>query len=290
MPRNRWARVAATAAIVVSVGMALTGCAATAGGLVLNALAQGRATTAAKDKPHAGECWQGVFKDVDTDANWDGRPAVNCSMPHQLYTFAAPTLEGTHKSKLFDKKGYVQQSIWDDALNTCEGNESDEILNLDPTDARVYTTVILPQEQQWNAGARWVRCDIGVLAVGSSVAHPAFATMPSITALNKAMRDESEQFDFCVNDPGGMGSGGPKGSNAVYADCRDNPEWELHDYQAIVTGDGTAFPTPDQMHAQYALSCDHAYADATHVTYPYYPTKSDWDSDYQQLECWVGRK
>ena len=282
--------MAATAAIVVSLGLALTGCVATAGAIVINGVAQGRAAVAGVGKPKAGECWQATFAHADADANWEGSKAVNCSQPHQLYTFAAPTLARTHKGKLFDKKGYVYQAIWDDALDTCEGAESPEISNLDDTVARIYLAEFMPEEQQWDSGARWIRCDVGVIAVGSSVAHPSFDAMPSMTALKTSMGLTPGQFDFCVNDPGGMGSGGPKGGNAVYADCRDNPEWELHDYQSIIQGDGTSYPTPAQLKAQYALSCDHPYADATHVTYPYYPTKSDWDSGYQDLECWVGRK
>jgi hypothetical protein len=260
------------------------------GGLVIDALKQGKASLGDAGKPKACECWQGTFARVDSDANWVGNPPVKCSLPHQLYTFAAPTLVGTHKGKLFDKKGYVVDAVWNDALDTCQGAEGPEISNLDDTVARVYLAYFLPEEQQWNAGARWVRCDVGVLAVGSSVAHPNLDPMPSFAALKTAMGLAPEQFDFCVNDPGGTGSGGPKGSNAVYADCRDNPEWELHEYQPIIQGDGTSYPTPEQMTAQYLLTCDHPNADATHVTYPYYPSKSDWDDGYQELECWVGRK
>jgi hypothetical protein len=290
VPLIRWPRVAVTAVIVVSLGLALTGCVATAGNIAVHALVQARSAAAVAGKPRAGECWQGTFKHADGDANWEGRPPVNCSVAHQLYTFAAPTLAKTHRGKLFDEKGYVYEAIWDDALDTCEGAESPEISNVDDTVARIYLAEFMPEEAQWDAGARWVRCDVGVIAVGSSVAHPSFDRMPSMTALNTAIGLAPAQFDFCVNDPGGVGSGGPKGSNAVYADCRDNPEWELQEYQSIIQGDDTSYPTPEQLKAQYELSCARAYADATHVTYAYYPSKSDWDSGYQQLECWVGRK
>ena len=256
----------------------------------MNALAQGKAALAEAGKPKVGECWQSSFKDVDGFANWGGRPPVKCSGPHQLYTFAVAALMATHKGNLFDAKGFAHQAIEDDAYDTCDGAENTELSSVDDTVARIYVLPILPEEQQWNAGARWVRCDVGVLAVGSSVAHPALESLPASEALYTQLRDAPAQFDFCVSDPGGLGAGGPKGSNALYADCEKDPEWKLHDYQVIVTGDGSAFPTPEQMRAQYALSCEHDYADATHVTYAYYPSKSDWDSGYQELECWIGRE
>ena len=284
-----WPKLAASAAILVSLSLLLSGCFAIAGPVAIQAAVNGKANVAKKGTPHKGDCWQATFKDVDGYANWDDQPPVNCSAPHQLYTFGVPTLEAAHKGKLFDPKGFVYQKIEDDAYLTCDSAENTVLSRVGPDVVRIYFLDILPEETQWDAGARWVRCDVGVFAVGSSVAHPTFESLPASETLYDSLRDGPGQFDFCVNDPGGVGKDGPKGSNAVYADCRDAPEWTLKAYQYITTGADNTYPNSTQMQAQYAISCQHAFADATHPTYAYYPSKSDWDGGDQELECWVGQ-
>jgi hypothetical protein len=289
--RNSLIRMALSAVVVVALGVTLSGCVGTVGGLIVSAAKSTRAGIAAKDKPHRGECWQATFKDVDGYANWgDGHPAVSCTLPHQLYTFGVANLAGKYKGKLFDSKGYISDALEADATQSCTNYENTELNSVDETVARIYLLQILPEEQQWDAGARWVRCDVGVLAVGSSPAHPSFESLPDSEALYTQLRDSPAQFDFCVNDVGGTGPGGPKGKNAVYADCLQNPQWKLEGYASVVTGTGKAYPTPAQFEAQDQLSCVSPYADATHITYAYNPTPSDWKSNDKQLECWVGQK
>ena len=290
MHRKSWPKVVGATVGVLSVGLLLSGCVATAANIAVHVAASARKAAATAGKPHTGQCWQATFKDVDGYANWGGRPAIACSTPHDLYTFAVPTLKAVHKGKLFDKKGFAYDFIENDAFDTCTGAENAELSSVDELAVRLVVETYLPEEPAWNAGARWVRCDIGVLKVGNSVTHPDFEVLPTQSTLNAVMRDAPEQFDFCVNDPGGVGSGGPKGVNAVYADCRDNPDWKLNHYQEVLSGSSGMFPPPAEMKAQYERGCESAYTDATHITYPYYPSTSDWSSGVQQIECWVGRK
>jgi Septum formation len=289
MRRRRWQTVAPAAAVMVSLGLLLSGCFAIAGPVAVQAAVNGKQNVAKKDLPRTGECWQASFDYAEEYATWGASPAVRCDEAHQLYTFAVSTLSQIHKGKLFDKSGYPYQAIADDAYFTCGGAEEIQLPTFDDTVARVRLEAYLPTEEQWDAGARWVRCDVGVYKFGSSVANPTFEDLPSIAALNRAIKDAPTQFDFCVDDPGGLGSGGPKGGSAVYADCRGGPEWKFQTYQYITTGQDNTYPTPAEMNAQFELSCQHAYADSTHVTYAYYPSKSDWDGGDQELECWVGR-
>jgi hypothetical protein len=286
---NRFRAVAAVAVAAV-LGLTLSGCVATAANIAVHVAMDAKKATSEAHKPTRGQCWQATYKDVDGYANWGpNRPAVACSTTHQLYTFGVPTLKGTYKGSMYTTKGFVRQSIEDDAYDTCQNAQNTALSTLHDTVARIYLLQILPEEAQWNAGARWVRCDVGVLAVGSSVAHPAFESLPASETLYDSLRNGPGQYDFCVNDPGGIESGGPKGSNAVYADCRFDPEWKLVAYQPIRPGQGVYYPTQAELKAQYELTCEHPFADATHVTYPYSPSKSDWNTGDQDLECWVGR-
>ena len=243
-----------------------------------------------KGKPTKGECWQATLKYADAYANWGSRRPVSCDQPHQLYTYAVVTLDQAHKGSEFTKAGYVRSAVWDDALDTCSSKDNVDLDDFDETGGRLYPESYLPDEDRWKAGARWVRCDIAVLAVGSSVAHPSLGNLPSYASLLKAAQETTSPYGFCVNVPGGIGSGGPKGKNAVYADCTDNPQWRLQGNETIVAPTNDDYPTAAELNAAYLVSCKNLYADATHITYPYYPSKNAWDDGTNTLECWVGRK
>jgi hypothetical protein len=290
VPRTMLMRATGLTAVALALAVTLSGCAAIAGKVIERGAVASRTATLAKERPIKGECWQGTLT-YDGYANWGTRPPVPCGKQHQLYTFAVLALEGIHTGKLFTKSGYAYEAIENDAIQTCDRAKQSDLPAYDDATSRVYIESYLPEENEWDAGARWVRCDIAVVKVGSSVKHPAFEYLPVFAALRATMKDAPSQFNFCVNDPGGLGPGGPKGSNAIYADCRNNPQWTLAGYKDIVTGTGGAYPTPAQMKAQYQLSCVSQYADSTHITYPYYPSKTDWDTNGdEQYECWVGRK
>ena len=290
-------RASVFAAAALAASITLSGCTTIAGNVLehaaIDSAQKARAVAKAEadaGRPKKGECWEGSFSYADGYANWGSRPPVNCDQAHDLYTFAVVPLEESHKGKLFTKAGYAQTSAWNDAYDTCSDAQDDDFAVLDETVQRVYIETYLPEEKQWDAGARWVRCDIAILKVGTSVKHPVFEQLPAIADLRQSINDAPAQFDFCVNDPGGLGSGGPKGGNAVYADCRDNPQWRLEGDHTIVDPANDAYPTPAELNAAYLVSCKNLYADATHITYVYYPTKSDWDDGTDTLECWVGRK
>jgi Septum formation len=288
--RNRVANAIAATAIVVCLGVLLSGCVATVGNIVVHVAKADKAAIKAKGKPHTGDCWQGTFKYSDGYANWGTRPPVTCSESHQLYTFAVPQLKSVHKGKLFNKKNFAYTDIVNDAYDTCEAAEELDLPALDVTVARIYLEDYLPEEQQWDAGARWVRCDVTVLALGSSVEHPEFAGLPSWSVLNRAMLHDASEFDYCVNGPTGVNSDGPKSSEALYANCDANPKWTLKEYDDIYSGPNGNYPSRTELEAQYQTSCASVYTNDRYVTYPYFPSKADWANGDEQFECWLGRR
>lgn len=271
---------------VVALALALSGCT----GLYNTVEKKVHTAVVNAGKPRTGECWASTFDDAESAADWKGGPAVDCDGTHQLYTFGVPELEDQHPGKLFDSSGKLDEGVWDDAYTTCTDEETNAFPQPDDTAQLLDLEPYLPTEAIWNSGARWVRCDLGVLAVGSSVADPEFAPLPpDIRSLSDDITAAPEQFDFCVNDPGGVSSGEPKGPDAVYADCRDNPDWTLAGYDYM---DGVHGPYPGMAGIQkiYETQCKARYADKTHVTYAYYPSEKSWDQGDQTIECWVGRK
>ncbi len=249
-------------------------------------------THVAIDKaPTVGQCWTTTYEVSEHYADWGGKPAVDCSRVHQLVTFAVPTLKLVHSGALFNTSGSLKSDISGDSLDTCfdemqsrflPGSDAEELLNVEP---------FLPSEAEWDAGARWVRCDMSVLAYGSSVKNPELAALPEkLATLQSQVAAVSTQFNFCIDNPGGRLLGGPKGANAVYADCRTRPQWQLVQYDLAYIDPDAPIPYEKSVRSTYDSQCKAHYADKDHVTYPYYPSQSDWQNGDGEVECWVGRK
>lgn len=280
--------------IAAALSVALSGCATVVGTSLLQSADKAAhakkvaAVNAKKNagKPHAGECWVSTVSYADYDT-WGKRPPVACSKPHQLYTFAVLPLQEPHKSKsLIGQDGEIPDSIYEDGYNVCDQAQTTYLADF-PYDSRVYLEFYFPETNQWKNGARWIRCDFGIVAVGSSYAHPKFENLPAFHPLRKLMEDAPYTFNLCTNDPGGIG---PKGANAVVADCAANPQWVLHGGGELPVRNNNAYPTPAELTGAYNNSCRNVYTDSTHVTFPYFPSKADWANGDYGFECWIGRK
>lgn len=278
----------------VALAIALSGCATVIGtGFIQSAARDAHESHVAKinssknaGKPHIGDCWVATVSYADY-ATWGKRAAVSCSTPHQLYTFAVPALAEPHKSDSYlDKNENITDSVYNDGYNTCSGAEATDLADF-AYDSRVYLEFYFPSTAEWKRGARWMRCDFGIVAVGSSYAHPKFENLPAFSALHTTMQNAPYKFNLCTNDPGGVG---PEGANAVFADCSANPQWTLHGGGELPVRNHGAYPTAAEMTNAYDNSCKNVYTDATHVTYAYYPSKTDWQNGDYEFECWIGRK
>jgi hypothetical protein len=288
MKRSLARRITGPVAVAAMMIGALSGCAALG-----PAAAQLDKSILKANRPKAGSCWASTYKNAVDYANWNDDPPVSCEHPHQLYTFAVVQLQKHHTGKLFGKSGFTRAGIFGDAIESCQSAQGD-ILPQGPftLPKRVTAVEFLPTEAYWDAGARWVRCDISVLAVGSPVHKPTLEDLPSRHDLVSEIGNAPDQFRFCVNDPGGTGSGGPKGTNAVYADCRDNPEWRLKSFLDIPLTANAPYPGLKYLTGIYQRECEQVYSSPTKQTYAYYPSANTWtyDGPYSDLECWVGTK
>lgn len=156
-------------------------------------------------------------------------------------------------------------------------------------EARLFFTEFVPDSAQWAAGARWVRCDIGMIAFGSKYDDPALQNLPSIASIRRSIETNPETFVHCSNDPQGPNAG-PYSKDAVWANCEKDPEWmHVDGFQAPLDASHD-YPSQAAMTAIYVNRCEDAWTNATHITFAYYPTRADWDNGDEAIECWVGRK
>ena len=167
-----------------------------------------------------GQCWQvNVAKNVPS-LFWNGTGPVNCSKPHNGYTYAVIILPMNYPDPYNDKKSARDQAIVD----------SFNLKNPDPLAAvmannRSRGASYFPTKLQWLAGQRWERFDLGIAQFGSPVApfnKVIWANLPAdIMLIISELKNGLPEFKFCTNAPtlGDL----PDGDSATFADCRANP-------------------------------------------------------------------
>ncbi len=287
----RRAALAVVALLVVAGGV--SGCAAVAGNIA-DQVAMGQARTEPPKlgpdaKPGAGDCWKSTYKNANEYADWNNSKPVSCYTTHQLYTYAVPALKGTYTGSEYNSSNYLKMKLANETSNLCNNVMDEHLPPVDPSNSqRLDVISLVPTTSQWNDGARWVRCDVGLIAFGSKYDDPVLENLPSLAKLTSLMRSKAPTLAYCANDPQGSAAG-PYSKDAVYANCEDHPEWFLADRYSVPSPSGS-YPSRDTMTAVYRAQCQSYWSNATHVTFPYYPSKSDWASGYQVVECWVGKK
>ena len=117
--------------------------------------------------PKVGECWNATNSEADNWSDWQGQPSTPCSKSHTLYTYSIGTISGVSantwaKSASSDQTSTAVAARADDACSTAT-----LLPKLGWTQQLVQGFFFLPSKAQWKAGARWIRCDVGVLAFGT---------------------------------------------------------------------------------------------------------------------------
>ena len=140
----------------------------------------------ASANPVVGACYAykaAVLKDVSTAA-----PAVDCSALHTGETFFVGTLPGT-----FGRPSEASQAKRLSAARPCTVAAMNVYLGMPDRNlpSRFLPVPLLPTDDQWDAGERWIRCDV-VLQGGLSL--KAFTgTAAALVAATPA-----GQFNFCT--------------------------------------------------------------------------------------------
>lgn len=112
---------------------------------------------AAPAKPKVGEC-----HDLTTRQAWaasDSRKPVPCSSRHTLKTFAVPVSPTSFVGLSEDEASEIGFRLCDGPLRRALGGTETKLAQT------LYSEfMFLPTSAQRAAGARWVRCDIGIVA------------------------------------------------------------------------------------------------------------------------------
>ena len=135
--------------------------------------------------PAVGQCFTYSKSDAAKAMSPD---AVDCATSHTAETYLVGTAKGGFK---LPSKAKPAQLLAE--AGPCTDKKLNAYLGLSQRvlPSRFQSVVILPSDQQWQAGERWMRCDV-VLQGGTSLVKYK-GTAPDLVA-----KSDSTQFDFCT--------------------------------------------------------------------------------------------
>jgi hypothetical protein len=259
---------------LVAIACSLTGCSAAQH---LDALTQ---------MPKVGDCWTVDFSQSQKYEDWEGLPAVPCTTQHQSYTYAVGRLTQKFTGSWLDSKGNIRTDVDQAAYNVCKAEQQRILPELNTSDALLYPAYYVPSISLWNAGARWVRCDLAEIKVGSSIASPALTDLPTnFSDLVAALKSDPKKFALCEDDPA---SNGPDGAETTYADCTGPADWSFVVQLVLPDGSTTAYPGATQLKKTGTADCVARVQSPGHDVVAETPDKTSWDNYADRnVDCWV---
>jgi hypothetical protein len=150
----------------------------------------------AVDPPRVGECRVLAPADIAKPSN--ASPVVGCAEPHTAETFLVGTLETAA-----DEAGWDDPALGAAVHDRCRKRW----VRFVGADASLALRTLLdwawfrPTEEQWDAGARWFRCDV----VGGTATSARLPALPRTTA-GVLLGRPDDRWLACVDGPAVAGS------------------------------------------------------------------------------------
>jgi hypothetical protein len=280
--------VLAGAFALLLVSLVLTGCSAVDG-----VVKQVGGALAGSTMPKAGECWAESVSTITDYVEWTGGRPVPCTTRHDSYTYRVHKLSGMYLAS-WQKPGTdgeLRSDVATDAWNTClsgaDGLE-DFFPTLDDRDYRLYFTDFLPTLAQWKAGARWDRCDVSLITLGSPVSALRFDPLPTdIYKLIGDFEGHTDKYAYCIDtaEPATVDADPLSSKTGRVSDCTKQPQWHEATNGYFTQDDGAAFPSEDELDAFITTTCGPPEKDGI-VTVAYPPSSDSWATGDRQVECW----
>ena len=233
-----------------------------------------------------GDCWH--EPDPGAVARWlwwEGGAPVDCATEHTAITYAVaelptdlrypengpsgvPVLEGPEATYLRSRchpSGVMNDGIEDGS--------------------RITSALYLPTPEQWAQGERWVRCDLGVQALGPVSDHarePLPATVPEVLA------ESFGAYRRCLDTPLATEDHAPLGAldRSEHVACED-AQWV---FASSIEFDEVAWPgTPALVQATEAQCWEDLTAAASWRTGGLVTTPDEeaWERGRRTAECWL---
>ena len=270
---------------VLALALSMSGCS------LLTGAPQAQKTTAPA-APSVGQCWNASTTQAADWTDWEGAQAASCTSSHTLYTYQVGRISGETGSSWADPgdKTELTPEIQTKADDAC--NISKLLPKLEWNQQLIQQYFFTPTEAQWKSGARWVRCDVGVLAVGTTLANESFVALPShISSLVSSVSSDPIHYQFCMNSTDSVSAVGPLDNpDATLGDCAKDPQWKLATHGNLPESAGAPFPDDATANAESTKICSPAATGDNELWLAYLPTKPGWATGDRDVDCWVGQK
>jgi len=238
------------------------------------------------DPPGPGDCWQEPdYGEARGWGWWQGEPAVDCAEEHNSITvavadldpaFAYPRSETGERRELGDQEFAAVAAICADAIGTDVGMRRG---------SRVTWFWYVPPPKQWASGERWLRCDVGVMALGP---FEPLALEPLPPTAPEVVSRAFEEYRLCLNTPDPAPDHGPLSDPDanVAVPCDAAAQWEFG--VSVEFPDGE-LPAEIDMAEDIIQACDDLLAtrpDRTGSTM-YAPNAEGWAQGSRSAQCWL---
>jgi hypothetical protein len=268
-----------------------------------------------------GRCWSATYEEVSAWDTWLGDDYVPCSDDHTTYTFAAEDLpadlvHGIESARSDAAVLAVEDAIGAAAAEVCGTAFADLFPTLTERQILLTWFSFIPNDREWAAGARWVRCDVGVYALTADRTHaapppealahsdsdasapPDGASSPQLLMLPESIHDlvasvseRPADFEYCLDDPGADPDAGPLATeSAVTADCDASPLWTYLGREILSAPLGAPYPGDDAVIQAAQTACSDAAkvdSDGEGWDLLYYPDEPRWNADSRTVQCWA---
>jgi hypothetical protein len=288
-PQMRSIRVT-LAAVAVVIATALAGCSASGGPSERQTTSTTVSATAAVPEitaapaidiaaPTVGQCW--TLPDT-TFGNawytWAGGPAVDCAAVHTAVTLGVAAFSAEEAYPVADVaySGPVRAVV----DSVCYPPSVDKQI----VGTRVYRYIYFPTAEQWAAGARWARCDLSILALGTTAGT---ALAPLTQSRDEILAAAHTSYQKCLTQPGDAAKVGPARSStdSTWVDCAGVYTWKFADGWKMTEA---AYPGEKETKATEQQVCN-SVRDVLHGKYAAvsWPTQADWDAGNRSVQCWI---
>jgi hypothetical protein len=228
-----------------------------------------------------GDCWATNYDDLAAWASWEGAGPVDCDDDHQSYTYLAADLEAT-VDEPFDSEGMTGE-LASAASEQCRSTLESEF-GITDKHGRISFFFFIPTETEWEAGSRAIRCDIGVLGIGSDYLNGDIE-LENLPADIDDLDSDSVDYQLCLT---GDGLGPYEGSEAIITDCNGEYFWRLGgtlEYPGTTESD--PYPTGNTLFDYAIDECPKLGLAQSETVYPYVPSEDTWvQYGDRVIECW----
>lgn len=237
------------------------------------------------DKPtgsETGDCWEATYRNMAEWSNWEGDGPVPCDERHQSYTYLSTAFDGD-VSTPYDADGMTVE-LQDATSDQCD-RAFDDQFDWGDKAPLIGVYFFVPTQEEWDAGNHTIRCDIGLLAIGSDYLQPKLEDLPDTMAdLASDIKENPEAYGLCVI---GNGAGPYESRQTELVNCGDGDYYWRYggtvDYPA-----GASIPFPDDKTLNdYANDeCPSLGIESGESVLSYNPSADSWAAGDRTIQCW----